>query len=173
LDFLPLAGLLLRLTVTDGNAAMVMSYRASNRNEQLALLNLLAQLAGVARDTQQNIYKKTLAAHTLGLWPDLRGSNSSGFLLRTKISGARDQSESELTEFTKKRKQKPNAGAAENSSGDLLIDLGLELLEPALQALDGGVHALQCQQPDTSSGHQFLAIIPRETNLDWMHAHSS
>jgi hypothetical protein len=87
-------------------AAMVMSYRASNRNEQLVLLNLLAQLAGVAIDTQQNIYKKTLAAHTLGLWPDLRGSNSSGFLLRTKISGAHDQSESELTEFTNKQKRK-------------------------------------------------------------------
>ena len=82
-------------------AAMVMSYRASNRNEQLVL-----QLAGVAIYTQKNIYKKTLAAHTLGLWPDLRGSNSSGFLLRTKISGAHDQSESELTEFTNKQKRK-------------------------------------------------------------------
>jgi hypothetical protein len=90
-------------------------------------------------------------AHTLGAWPPLRGSNSSGFLLRKKKEGTRDQLE--LTEFTEEIKHhgaeiettRPNVGAAENSSDDLLIDLGLELLEPDLQALDG-VHALQYQQ---------------------------
>jgi len=42
------------------------------------------------------------------------------------------------------------AGAASSGAGDLLVDLGLELLEPALQALDG-VHALQQKRPETVS----------------------
>jgi hypothetical protein len=90
-----------------------------------------------------------VVAHTLGAWPALRGSNSSGFLLRkNKSKGARDQLE--LAEFTKEIKHheaetetiKSDAGAVQKTAqNDLLIDLGLELLEPDLQALDG-VHAL-------------------------------
>jgi len=91
---------------------------------------------------------------TLGDWPALSGSNSSGFLLQRGNSGA--SVGVELPGIPRRNQSamheswnRTPAGAASSGAGDLLVDLGLELLEPALQALDG-VHALQQKRPSTN-----------------------
>jgi len=93
--------------------------------------------------------------HTLGDWPALSGSNSSGFLLQKRGNpvsvGAPENSPKESGAVrTGIGRRRVLHRVFEWSADDLLIDLGLELLEPALQALDG-VHALQQKRPETVS----------------------
>ena len=91
---------------------------------------------------------------TLGDWPALSGSNSSGFLLQKRGNpvsvGAPENSPKESGAVrTGIGRRRVLHRVFEWSADDLLIDLGLELLEPALQALDG-VHALQQKTPSTN-----------------------